>query len=521
MGDIVLNILEEPSIPFSPDNPMNTGSVMKKVFVAALAAFAALFGVLSFMKDTLKTEEDIQEKLDARSMGAISYEIKYKSIRELLRRKKKGLLINDPLAGFGFVESFRKFSARVEYRMEREGWKTLAVTSVSENEGKSTVAANLAISLAEKDYRVVLIDGDLKRPSQFLIFGLHPKEENELGEFLKREKKEFNLFMKTSVPRLYVVSGRNCYSSSTDILQNEVTAKFMRRCREAADFVIVDTPPTAVLGDAELWGQCTDAVLFVERQNFIYAEDINTMIDKFRAQDTRILGVVMNGVQSFGRVVSSTVGRYSSRYGEYGNYGKKHKESEQMSENVEATEKKTSPEIEKIDIMNLVAAFWNGFKRLWFVLVIIVIVCTVRSYFSTSFSYTPQYVASATVSVTTPGGSYTNIESAHEMAAIFPYILTSGVLEDVVLNDMGLKSLPGQIEVEAEEGMNMLTISVSSDDPQMAYNVLQSVIKNYPEVAEYIFGETNLQILDETGIPSDTQREVVIRGSYKRALCRE
>ena len=309
VGDIVLNILEEPSIPFSPDNPMNTGSVMKKVFVAALAAFAALFGVLSFMKDTLKTEEDIQEKLDARSMGAISYEIKYKSIRELLRRKKKGLLINDPLAGFGFVESFRKFSARVEYRMEREGWKTLAVTSVSENEGKSTVA--------------------VKRPSQFLIFGLHPKEENELGEFLKREKKEFNLFMKTSVPRLYVVGGRNCYSSSTDILQNEVTAKFMRRCREAADYVIVDTPPTAVLGDAELWGQCTDAVLFVERQNFIYAEDINTMIDKFRAQDTRILGVVMNGVQSFGRVVSSTVGRYSSRYGEYGNYGKKHKESEQ------------------------------------------------------------------------------------------------------------------------------------------------------------------------------------------------
>ena len=53
------------------------------MFVAALAAFAALFGVLSFMKDTLKTEEDIQEKLDARSMGAISYEIKYKSIREL------------------------------------------------------------------------------------------------------------------------------------------------------------------------------------------------------------------------------------------------------------------------------------------------------------------------------------------------------------------------------------------------------------------------------------------------------
>ena len=329
VGDIVLNILEDPSIPFSPDNPLQAGNMMKKVFVIAAAALVLLFGILSVMKDTLKTEEDISEKLDARSLGAISYEIKYKSIKEFLERKKKGLLINDPLAGFGFVESYRKFSSKVEYRMEKEGWKTLAVTSVSENEGKSTVAANLAISLAEKDYRVVLIDGDLRRPSQFLIFGLKPQEENELGEFLKREKKNFNLLMKTSVPKLYVIGGRNCYSSSTDILQGEIAGKFLQRCKESADFIIVDTPPTAVLGDAELWGQYTDAVLFVERQNFIYAEDINTMLDRFREQGTRVIGVVMNSVQSFGRVVSSTVGRYSSRYGEYGNYGRKHKESEQ------------------------------------------------------------------------------------------------------------------------------------------------------------------------------------------------
>ena len=187
-----------------------------------------------------------------------------------------------------------------------------------------------------------------------------------------------------------------------------------------------------------------------------------------------------------------------------------------MSENVKETENKNTPEIEKIDILNLIAAFWNGFRKLWILLLVIVIVCTLRSYFSTSLTYTPQYVASATVSVTTQGGSYGNIQSAQEMAAVFPYILTSGVLEDVVKNDMGLDYLPGTISVEAEDGMNMLTISVSSDDPQMAYDTLTSVIKNYPQVAEYIFGATNLQILDETGIPSDTQKEVVIRGSYKR-----
>ena len=82
-----------------------------------------------------------------------------------------------------------------------------------------------------------------------------------------------------------------------------------------------------------------------------------------------------------------------------------------MSENVKEIENKNTPEIEKIDIFNLVAAFWNGLKKLWLLMVVIIIVCTLRSYFATSFSYTPQYVASATVSVTTPGGSYNNIES--------------------------------------------------------------------------------------------------------------
>jgi capsular exopolysaccharide synthesis family protein len=328
VGDIVLNMLETPNIPFSPDNPIQAGRVMKLAFLAAAAVIVFLLGVLSVMRDTLKTEEDISEKLDARNLGSIVYENKYKTIGELFRRKKKGLLINSPLAGFGFVESYRKLSSRVEYRMEKEGWKTLTVTSVSENEGKSTVAANLAISLAQKDYRVILVDGDLRRPAQFLIFNLRPHEENELGEFLRQEKQKFSLLMKTEVPKLYVIGGRNSYSSSTDILQGGVAGRFLKRCSESADFVIVDTPPTAVLGDAELWGQYTDAVLFVERQNYIYAEDINTMIDKFRAQDSRLLGVVLNGVQSFSQIAGAAAGRYGyGRYGKYGNYRRKHKGS--------------------------------------------------------------------------------------------------------------------------------------------------------------------------------------------------
>lgn len=327
VGDVVLNQLKSPGIAFAPDNPLNLKQASKKVFLITAAVLILLFGLLSTMRDTLKLESDVEEKLDARSLGAIVFEFKYKTLRELLRRRKKALLVNDPIAGFGFVESHRKLSSRVEYHMEKKGWKTLAVTSVSENEGKSTVAANLAISLAEQGRRVILIDGDLRRPSQFLIFRRHPEEKNEIGEFLKSDSEGAELLMPTDVERLSLIGGRNCYSSSTDILQKGRAEVLIRRCAEEADFVIVDTPPTAVLGDAELWAQYTDAAVFVERQNFIYAEDINNMLDKFRSQNIRVLGVILNGMQSFGSIAGATVGRYSGRYGDYGNYGKRQKES--------------------------------------------------------------------------------------------------------------------------------------------------------------------------------------------------
>lgn len=189
-----------------------------------------------------------------------------------------------------------------------------------------------------------------------------------------------------------------------------------------------------------------------------------------------------------------------------------------MSDRSEAAENKQAQEIEKIDIINIVADFLYGLKKLWLVILILIIVCALRSYFATSFSYTPRYVASATMSVTTSsgGGSYMDTESAQQMAEVFPYVLTSGVLEDVVADAMGMDYLPGSISVQAEEGTNLLTMSASADDPQVAYNLLHAVIDNYPAVGEFVFGETRLQILDETGIPSDVQREEVIRGSYKR-----
>ena len=174
----------------------------------------------------------------------------------------------------------------------------------------------------------------------------------------------------------------------------------------------------------------------------------------------------------------------------------------------------TTTELEKIDLLALVSDFFHRFRQIWWVAVLMTVLFAVLSYYRVSTSYTPSYTAEATVSVEIVNGSARgNQNTAEQMGSIFPYILTSGALSDVIAEDLGTRSVPGSIQVSNISGTNLLTISVTSGNPENAYKVLQSVLKNYPEVAQYVVGQTELTVIDDDGIPVDTGRTSVIRGS--------
>lgn len=319
LGNATMDVLAAPQVPRYPDNPLDTGGMVKKGAAVGALAMILLFGFMSYSSDTLKREEDIEEKLDAKNMGAIPFEKKEKSLKQYFSGKKRALLVNSPLAGFAFVEAYKKLAAKVDYQMSKKSGQVLVVTSVSENEGKSTVAANLAISLAEQSKKVLLIDGDLRRPSQFLLFGVQPSEKEEFGEFLKKGQLE-DILKKSRIANLYLVLGKNCYSSSTEILRSKRLSGFLKHCRNYMDYVIIDSPPAGLIGDAEMLAFYSDAVLLVSRQNDIFTEDINDVLDGFREHHSEVLGVVLNGVRSLsGRHYG--YGKYGG-YGAYGSYGK-------------------------------------------------------------------------------------------------------------------------------------------------------------------------------------------------------
>lgn len=174
----------------------------------------------------------------------------------------------------------------------------------------------------------------------------------------------------------------------------------------------------------------------------------------------------------------------------------------------------TTNELEKLDITDFVDSFLHSIKKLWFVVLILALLLGAFSYLRTRDSYVSAYKAEATVAVySSDDGTNANSRSAQQLGTVFPYILTSGVLKDVIKEDMGVNSLPSNIQVTNVSGTNLLTISVSSSDPNLSYRTLLSIIKNYPKVAEYVVGYTVMEIIDDSGVPTDSGKTVAVRGN--------
>lgn len=177
---------------------------------------------------------------------------------------------------------------------------------------------------------------------------------------------------------------------------------------------------------------------------------------------------------------------------------------------------------EKISLKNLFDDIWKGVKRLYWIGILLVVVLSGLFCFQAKISYQPSYEASATFAVTIgdngASSSYFNSATAKQMAATFPYILQSGILSDIVSNDLGYETLPGVISASSLNESNLFTMTVTSSSAQDAYNILQSVIENYPQIAEFVVGETDLSLISETGMPDAPTNGIAYTAAMKKGI---
>ena len=214
-----------------------------------------------------------------------------------------------------FVESFRTIRNRLEKEVSEKNMRTIMVTSALPSEGKSTVAANLALSLAHKDRRVILVDGDLRNPSVIKSLGIEGREKGILDVLTAGTKVGEALISYNDSNNLFVLGGYGSYSNPPELLSSEYFRRLLEMLKRVADFVIIDTPPSAVVSDASIIANNVDGCVFVVRQDYAKLDSLQEGMDMMSGTGAHVVGTVLNGTEA-----SVFSGGYGYGYYQYGGY---------------------------------------------------------------------------------------------------------------------------------------------------------------------------------------------------------
>ncbi len=291
----VITILKHPSMPSSPSSVGFQHSKTKTLLIIALISIGAIVA-FSVFRNTVKNEREFNDKINGKLLGCIPYEIKANSIKDLFSKKKKGLLIDgNAFISTRFVESFNRIVAKIEHHNLRDGSKVFAVTSVAENEGKSTVSSNLALSLARKGNRVLLMDMDGKKPAIYKLFDCSYIENAELGLLFNGEISSSNYKLRRyKKTNLYLALNTRIYADSYKWIENGMAKKTIKALKGMVDYIIIDTAPISVDSTVNEIIKIADKSILVVKTDTIGTVTINDAISTVTDVSDNLAGCILN-----------------------------------------------------------------------------------------------------------------------------------------------------------------------------------------------------------------------------------
>jgi capsular exopolysaccharide synthesis family protein len=219
------------------------------------------------------------------------------------------------LNGQGQTHEAFKFLRTMLTSVVEHSSKTLIFTSPDEATGKTLVASNVAISLAQLEKKVLLIDADFRVPRLHHIFALS----NTLGAaniLVGDASFEESIFTKTDVPGLFVLPAGPSAEKSPELIQSEGMHQLLRRCAAMFDYVILDSAPLLPVPDTIDVAKYCDEIVLVLRSRYTTRQAVEASLDLLQRAGRKLTGVVLNDVD-LGDV--STLFHQSYRYG-YGGY---------------------------------------------------------------------------------------------------------------------------------------------------------------------------------------------------------
>lgn len=302
----------EPTVPTAPYNSFSwKGSAVKGGMLGlGLSCLAAL--VLAMMRKTIFSAADLKASANVPILASVARTSAKK------RRSGKGI-ISLTHAGVDpdFVEAMRGLRIKLLRAMTEPGAQVILVTSTLPGEGKTTISANLALSLASSGLRTVLIDTDLRKQDTKAAVGV-----NDTRPGLPEYMTDSNIkvaSMLSPVPGSSLEVICSTAAKRRPPMNAHKLEQLIERLRPDYDYIVLDTPPCGIISDAKFICRCADAIVYVVRHDYASRNQIVDSMQELADQKAKLTGCVLNDTPAVSHSKRYGYGQYG--YGKYG-YGK-------------------------------------------------------------------------------------------------------------------------------------------------------------------------------------------------------
>ncbi|MFC1639905.1 polysaccharide biosynthesis tyrosine autokinase, partial [Gemmatimonadota bacterium] len=292
----------------SPASRIGTGLRDKIILGLLVGLLLGLGGAffLEYLDQTIKTAADVERVIGVPVLGLVPFEASFTGKTNGTQRPVIAITSLPP--DHPSVEAFRSLRTNVTFVAAERPIQFLAVTSPGPGEGKSTTTVNLAVALAQGTSKVLLVDGDLRRPVVHRTFQL--VAEPGLTDILVGKATIQETIRTDVAPNLDVIPSGPRPPNPSELLGSSAMQQFIAEVRREYDYIVLDTPPTLPVTDSTVIGAAADAMVVVVRSGETEEQAAQRALAQLRRVHTRIAGVVLNGVS-----------RRHERYYSYYSYG--------------------------------------------------------------------------------------------------------------------------------------------------------------------------------------------------------
>jgi non-specific protein-tyrosine kinase len=274
----------EPAVP--PTSPVRPRVLMNTLLATAVGLFAALGFVFlkEALDDTLRNPDEVSAELDLPVLGLVA--------RHDMNGGKP-VTLEEPRSLVS--EAFRSLRTNIQFASVDSRIRTVLITSPSPSDGKTIIAANLAIIMAQSGREVILLDADLRRPRVHKVMDISNRR-GVSGFFVEENFQIDGVLKETDMEHLKVITSGETPPNPAELLGSEKMSAILDQLLNLSDLVIIDSPPVMAVTDAVVLAPRVDGVLLVLKPGETHMAAARQSVEQLRRVGANILGVVLNEV---------------------------------------------------------------------------------------------------------------------------------------------------------------------------------------------------------------------------------